>query len=90
MNDKEIAERLIGSLSKALEETQPLGDLNVPVNDILEIIYTLYEALEPRDFGLAMLIIAHMYGVDDEETFTKRLAKSIVMLDEKRKKEQTL
>lgn len=87
MDTKEIAEKIAATLEKDLKDVEPLGCLNVPIERVLTTIADLQDALEDRDFQLAMLILSHLYGIDNETVFIKRLVKTATTLPQPDKPE---
>jgi hypothetical protein len=88
MNPDDIAKKLTdslnerkkakGTLEERLKTCEPLGDLKLSIKDVLDLMSTLQGNLERRDFGLALLIVSLMYGIETEEEFMTRLAKAVL------------
>jgi hypothetical protein len=82
MDEKEIADKLSESLTahataeEKIKNAEPLGDLNIPVVDVIDLLASLQHNLKDRDFSLALLIMSLMYGIESEEEFLSRLAKA--------------
>lgn len=80
--NSDLAKKLVDELVKQLGEVEPLGDLNLPINDVLALIASLQQGVDESDFRKIMMVIAMMYDIEDETTFMKRLSKTVLMLGE--------
>jgi hypothetical protein len=80
VKEREIAEKILKRLTNTLHEVdnvEPLGDLNVPVKDVLATVLALKNILSPDDSVKMLLIIGILYGCKDEYEFMLRLAKTM-------------
>jgi len=75
-----VVDRLTKNIIKRAKDTQPLGDLNIPIVKMLAFIATMNEELDERDFELMMLILSQLYDVDDESIFRERLGRAVLKL----------
>lgn len=77
--EKEYADKLLKRLTEIpdVENVEPLGDLNVPVKEVLSTILALRHILSLEDTHKMMLIIGILYGCKDEHEFMLRLAKTV-------------
>jgi hypothetical protein len=79
--EKSLVERKeqFNNLQEMLDKAEPLPDLNVPIRDVLGLIATLQPELTGQEFQLFLFMLAMMYGIDHEEEFMKRLAKTALV-----------
>lgn len=83
MSNPEIAEQNMDKILKALLDCEPLGDLNMPVTDMIALIAVLQENLSMEDYQKVMCVFALMYGMDDDTEFMKRVVKTAMILTPK-------
>jgi hypothetical protein len=78
--EREYAEKLLKRLTETLldvDSVEPLGDLNVPVKDVLATLVALRGVLSPEDGHKVLLVLGILYGCKDEHEFMLRLAKTM-------------
>jgi hypothetical protein len=80
--EREIAERLIKSLKKVMEEVkiEPLGNLNVPIEDVLAVLNVLRQTLSDDEFRKIITVFSVLYHIESDKEFMLRLGKTLTIV----------
>jgi|PlaIllAssembly_1097288.scaffolds.fasta_scaffold02627_9 hypothetical protein len=79
-DQKELMSAKKEEMLKELMECEPLGELRMSPNDMLGLLAFLQANIPPNDYDKFILVFSLMYGIEDENEFLKRLAKTAMLL----------